>query len=146
MNIKNNQYKHSDEHGSYVVCFGDHIIEVKFVGSLSKQLLEKYCEDLCSMLRVIEWQYWGYYGDLTECNNESATGRDLLVDLQKKFINNGCIIDAYTVTNPVAIKHLSSSKKAAGIEYSSLDKHLFPNKQKAIDFIHNSLLKIEKVN
>jgi hypothetical protein len=146
LNLKNNQYKHSDNFGSYVVCFGEHTIEVKFVGRLSKQLLEKYCEDLSIMLKVIDWQFWGYYGDLTECNNESATSRDVLAELQRKFIIKGCIIDAYTITNPVAIKHLSSSRKAAGIKHSSLDKHLFPNKQKAIEFIHSILLKTEKVN
>jgi hypothetical protein len=54
------------------VCFGDRTIEVKFVGFLSEQLIENFFADLGLMLGVIEWQFWGYYGDLTECDVESS--------------------------------------------------------------------------
>ena len=143
MRVKNNQYKHSDEQGSYTVCFGDRTLEIKFVGFLSDQLIEKFCVDLGLMLGVIEWQFWGFYGDLTECDEESATSRKILVDLQQRFLSKGCIVDAYTITNPIAVEHFVKLSKEAGVENYLLDKNLFPDRQQALDFIHNILLKVE---
>lgn len=144
MRTKNNQYKHSDEQGSYTVCFGDRTLEIKFVGFLSDQLIEKFCIDLGLMLGVVEWQYWGYFADLTECDEESVTGRKTLVELRKRFLDKGCIVDAYTITNPVTVEHLVKSITKAGEENYLLDKNMFPDRQQAIDFIHSVLLKVEK--
>ena len=144
MSTKDNRYKHSDDLGSYSVCFGDRTIEVKFVGFLSDSLIEKFCHDLGLMLGVIEWKFWGYYGDLTECDDESVASRDILVDLQKRFLKQGCIVDAYSIINPVAIKHVTKLRKNVGLEHYLLKENLFSDHQKAIDFIHSVLLKIEQ--
>lgn len=144
MRPQNNQYKYSDEQGSYTVCFGDRTLEIKFIGILSDQLVEKFCEDLGLMLGVVEWRYWGYYADLTECDEESATSRKTLVDLRKRFLDKGCIVDAYTITNPDAVENLIKSSKDAGVENYLLDENIFPDRKQAIDFIHSVLLKVEK--
>lgn len=143
MQTKDNRYKHADQDGSYSVFFGDRTIEVKFVGFLSEKLVEKYCQDFELMLRVIEWKQWGYYANLIECDDESATTRKVLVELNKRMLKMGCVVDAYTVTNSVTISHLIKSRKSAGISDPSLDKNLFSNRQQAIDYIHSILNKID---
>jgi hypothetical protein len=146
LRIKDNQYKHSDDYGSYAVRFGDRTIEVKFVGFLSEQLIEKFCDDLGLMLRVVEWQFWGYYGDLTECDEQSAKTRKVLIELHKNFLRNGCIVDAYNITDPAAIEHVIESRRASGVKQSSIDNNLFPSREQAIEFIHKVLLKVEKIS
>lgn len=109
------------------MCFGDRTIEVKFVGFLSEQLIENFFADLGLMLGVIEWQFWGYYGDLTECDVESSITWDVLVELQKRFLSHGCIVDAHSIINPVAIENVVKSRKEAGLKYYLLDENLFPD-------------------
>lgn len=143
MRPKDNQYKHSDDYGSYLVCFGDCTIEIKFVGLLSEQLVEKFCKDLELMLGVIEWQYWGFFGDLTECDDKSATTRDVLVNLRNRFLEQGCIVEAFTVINPAAVESIVKLKTATGLEHSFHGNSLFTERVKAIEFIHNVLLKVK---
>lgn len=143
MRVKENQYKYADEKGSYTVCFGDRTIEIKFIGFLSDQLLEKFCHDLGLMLRVIEWQFWGYYGDLTDCDESSTINREILTKLRKRFYEQGCIVEAYTIANPTTIKSIVALKNAEGFENSSIDNNLFPDRSQAIEFIHNVLYKVE---
>jgi hypothetical protein len=138
-----NRYIYADEHGSYAVCFGDRTIEMKFVGFLSEPLLDKFCADLGIMLRVIEWQYWGYYGDLTECDEKSPIAQKTLVNLRKRFYSQGCIAEAYTITSPTTIEKIVKLRKAEGFEHASLDDNLFPERSQAIEFIHNVLFKIK---
>jgi hypothetical protein len=64
-----NQYKHCGDDGSYTVCFGDRTIEIKFVDFLGEMLIEKFCKDLELMLRVADWQYWGGYCGMVECDD-----------------------------------------------------------------------------
>ena len=144
MNVTTNQYKHADEYGSYTVCFGERTIEVTFIGLLSEQLIEKYCEDLSLMLGVVEWQFWGYYGDLTKCDDDSSITRDVLVDLYKRFLKKGCIVEAYSIINSTAIDNIVKLRRAAGIEQSSLDNNLFADRLQAIEFIHSFIQKVEK--
>lgn len=144
MTAKSNQYKHSDEYGSYTVCLGDRTIEVKFIGFLSEPLLDKFCDDLGLMLRVIEWPFWGYYGDLTECDDKSPITRDVLVNLRKRFLEKGCIIESYSITNPTAIENIVKLRMASGIQHSELHNNLFPDRQRAIEYIHDILLKVEQ--
>jgi hypothetical protein len=143
MRTIDNRYKYADEHGSYAVCFGDRTIEMKFVGFLSEPLLDKFWAELGMMLGVIEWQYWGYYGDLTECDEKSPITQKSLVNLRKRFYNKGCIAEAYTITNPATIENVVKLRKAEGFEHASLDDNLFPERSQAIEFIHNVLFKIK---
>jgi hypothetical protein len=143
LSAKDNQYTHADDYGSYTVCFGDRTIEVKFVGFLSESLLDKFCDDLGMMLRVIEWPFWGYYGDLTQCDEKSPITREILVSLRKRFYKQGCIAEAYTITNPTNIENIVKLRKAEGLENSSIDNNLFPDRSQAIEYIHNVLLKIK---
>jgi hypothetical protein len=143
LRVKENQYKYADEQGGYTVCFGDRTIEVTFLGLLSEQLVEKFCEDLELMLRVIEWQYWGFYGDLTKCDEKSATTRDILVKLRKLYLEHGCIVEAFNIGNPMTIESIDKLKTATGLEYSFHRDSLFTNRSHAIEFIHHVLFKVE---
>jgi hypothetical protein len=143
LSAKSNQYKHSDDYGSYLVCFGDSTIEIKFVGLLSEQLVEKFCKDLKLMLGVIEWQYWGFFGDLTECVEKSAITRYVLVNLRNKFLEQGCIVEAFTVINPAAVESIVKLKTARGLGNSFHGNNLFTERVNAIEFIHNVLLKVK---
>jgi hypothetical protein len=140
---KINQYTHSDELGSYTVCFGDRTIEVIFTGVMSEPLIEKYCADLKLMLNVIEWRYWGYYGDLTNSENQSLETNEQLIKLHKRCLENGCVVDAYTIVDPVAKAQVTKTRLASGVKAQSIDKNLFLNRREAIDFIHGILLKVE---
>jgi hypothetical protein len=137
-----NQYKYADEFGSYTVCFGDCTIEIKFVGLLSEQIVEKFCEDLELMLRVIDWKYWGFFGDLTECDDKSATTRNVLINLRKRFLEQGFIVEAFTITNPRALDSIAKLKTATGLEYSFHEASLFADRFQAIEFIHTVLHKV----
>ena len=143
MVTKNNQYRHSDEYGSYTVCFGDRTIEVKFVGFLSDSLLNKFCDDLGLMLGVIEWQFWGYYGDLSECDDKSAITGEFLVNLRKRFLKQGCIVESYTMTNPKSIESIMKLRVASGLEGIFLENNLFSDRYQAIEYIHNILSKVK---
>ena len=143
MSKRINQYKHSDDQGSYTVCFGDKTLEVKFVGFLSEQLIEKFCADLELMLGVIEWQYWGYYGDLSESAEQFSQTTDMLSKLLNRYIEKGCVIDAYTVSTPLAVELITKTRHGAGILKGSIEKHIFADKEQAIQFIHQILEKIE---
>jgi hypothetical protein len=143
MRTIDNQYKHADECGSYTVFFGDRTIEVKFVGFLTESLIDKFCDDLGMMLGVIEWQFWGYYGDMTECDDNSDIVRDDLVNLHKRFLKQGCVVSAYKITNPKSIENVNKMKMATGLEYSSINNNLFPDRSQAIGFIHEIILKVK---
>lgn len=143
MRTIDNQYKHSDDYGSYTVCFGDRTIEIKFIGILGEMLIKKFCEDLEMMLRVIDWQYWGVYCDLIECDEASATTQDVLVNLSKLFLAHGCIVETFTVSKPKLLESATKLKAATGLEYSFHENSLFSNRTEAIKFIHNVLHKIK---
>jgi hypothetical protein len=93
------------------------------------------------MLGVIEWQYWGFFGDLTECDDKSATIRDVLVNLRNRFLEQGCIVEAFTVINPAAVESIVKLKTATSLENSFHGNSLFTERANAIKFIHNVLLK-----
>ena len=140
---KNNQYKHADEYGSYTVCFGDRTIEVKLVGFLSETLLDKFCDDLGLMLGVIEWPFWGYFGDLIECEEGSATTQDVLVNLRKRFIENGCVVEAFAIAKPKAMDSLVNLETATGLKHSFNKETLFADRLHAVEFIQNFLDKFK---
>jgi hypothetical protein len=146
MQTKENRYKHADEYGSYTVCFGDRTIEVKFVGFLSQPLLNKFCDDLGLMLRVIEWQFWGYYGDLSECDDKSAITGDVIVNLRERFLKHGCIVESYTITNPKSIESIVKLRMASGLEHAFLENNLFSDRHQAIEYIHKILSKVKKTS
>jgi hypothetical protein len=139
----NNQYKYSDEFGSYTVCFGDRTIEVKLIGLLSEQLLNKFCDDLGLMLSVIEWQFWGYYGDLSECDDKSVINGDFLVNLRQRFLNQGCIVESYTISAPESIESIVKLRVASGLENVFSENNIFSDRAQATEYIHNILSKVQ---
>jgi hypothetical protein len=142
MRTIDNRYKYADSHGGYTLFFGECTIEVKVIGFLSQSLLDKFCDDLGMMLGVIEWKYWGYYGDLSECDEKSPITQEILVNLRKRFYKKGCIAEAYTITHPITIENVVRLKKAEGLD-SSIDNNLFPDRSQAIEFIQNVLSRIK---
>lgn len=139
------EYKYQDNKGSYLVRFGDRTLEVKFVGYLDSQLINKFCADLDLMLGIIEWPRWGYYGDLSECDGQSTETRDVLTKLHKRFMQTGCVVDAYSTDKQDVINNIIQSRQAAGLTQTNLDGQLFPDKQQAIQFIQDTLEKIESI-
>jgi hypothetical protein len=146
MGTKENLYTHADEYGSYTVCFGDRTIEVKFVGFLSEPLINKFCDDLGLMLGVIEWEFWGYYGDLSECDDKSAITGDIIVNLRQRFLKQGCIVESYTITNPKSIESIVKLRIASGLEHVFLENNLFSDRHQAIEYIHKILSKVKKAS
>ncbi|MFT6045523.1 MAG: hypothetical protein ACI9WC_001223 [Arenicella sp.] len=110
---------------------------------MSEQLVEKFCKDLELILGVIEWQYWRFFGDLTECDKKSATTRDVLANLRNRFLEQGSIIEAFALINHVAVESKVKLNTATGFENSFHGNSLYTERVNAIEFIQNVLLKIQ---
>jgi len=86
---------------------------------------------------------FGASTELTQCDDKSLITRDVLVNLRKRFLKHGCIVEDYTITNPTAIENIIKLRMASGLEHSTLDYNLFADRRQAIESIHHVLLKLK---
>lgn len=136
-------FSEQDKYGQYILQYQDRILSSKVIGAIGVSLTMKFNRDIMALFSLVEDSHFGYFGDLSECQAYTADAEKLLSISHADAIRSGCVVDAYCVGTALSIEQLRRVRLEAGIE-TPLEQAIFPSPQKAAEFIHAILNKVDK--
>lgn len=130
----------SDKYGSYTMEIQGRILSIILKGAMGTGLSKHYARDLVKTSEQLAGAPWGYFACAREFDASTLEASDIAAQAYKYCMENGCIVDTYCLSSPVAKNQLQQIRSSLNIN-PPLEERLFDNKQQAFDFIHKILAK-----
>lgn len=139
----NSKIAYQDRYGSFELCKTDLVAEVKVIGSCGTRLIENLTEGLMNLSKEFSPYSWGYLSLSPNVDAASQSAEIAMIEMTKKMIANGCVVDAYILTTPLAIAQTARIRTESGVT-SDIQNVLFSNADDARTFIHGYINKFNR--
>lgn len=133
-----NSFKGRDKYGTYQMEFSADILSVKATGAIGVPLAKRFHLHICTLAQSIDSNAWGYFGALVDCEAYTDPALEILLSAHEYCMMQGCIVDAYCISSPLAIAQIKGIRQKAGI-LDSLGSKIFNHEDEALKFIHDAI-------
>ncbi|GAC15061.1 hypothetical protein [Aliiglaciecola lipolytica] len=136
-------YQGKDKFANYTLTYSDRILVAVVNGVIGVELATRYNKDVAEIVKSVPDKYFGYIGDLTNCQAYTAEAIDIIRLAHLCSEQAGCVVDAYCVGTALSIEQLRQMREKAN-NPASLNDRIFENQQQCISFINSVLNDIEQ--
>lgn len=98
--------KFKNSHGSYKLHVEDNIVIAQFEGNLNPQLLTHFKAALLNTIKPFNLKAWGYISNSPDVVAATPDAEQNMVDVSQTMGANNCVVSAFILTSPIAIRQL----------------------------------------
>ncbi|TDF37537.1 hypothetical protein EYS14_15440 [Alteromonadaceae bacterium M269] len=101
-------------------------------------LSKKYTKDVLEACESFSNNQWGYFANAMDFDASTFDANTNMSDSYRHCMKNGCVVDAYCISSPVAIHQLNKIRLELKVT-SPIEERLFGSRKDACSFINNYL-------
>lgn len=130
--------KFENNYGSYSLRVEGNIAIGQFKGNLNPQLLNHFKAALLNTIEPFKHLPWGYISHSPEVIAATPDAEKNMIDVSQTMGINNCLISAFVLTSPIAIRQLQRIMHSSGRD-AHLQECLFADLQSAKKFVIKQL-------
>ena len=142
MQTKERLLEFKNNYGSYHLCVEDDIVIAQFEGNLNPQLLNHFKAALLNTIEPFKHLPWGYISHSPQVVAATPDAEKNMVDVSQTMGANNCLISAFVLSSPIAIRQLQRIMHSSGRD-AHLQDCLFNDLPSAKAFIKSQLTSAE---
>jgi hypothetical protein len=128
----------SDKYGKYTIEAKGRILSITLNGAMGLSLSKSYVKDLLHASENLTGEPWGYFACALDFDASTSEASSVVSEGYKRCMKNGCVVDTYCLSSPVAKAQLQKMRCALKIA-APLEERLFDSEEQAIVFINETL-------
>lgn len=142
MQTKERLLEFKNNYGSYSFYVEGNIVIAQFKGNLNPELLNHFKAALLDTIATFKHQPWGYISHSPDVVAATPDAEKNMIDVSQTMGINNCIMSAFILTSPIAIRQLQRIMHSSGRD-AYLQECLFDDLPSAKAFIKSQLTSAE---